>query len=82
MGWQDTGAVHVCIQFLVKVTKLREKIIQNFVTVELGCATHVTILGNAQVVDQVTGIDLTKPAAERSRFKKRLSALSPLLSSS
>ena len=68
VGWQDTGAVHVCIQFLVKVTKLREKIIQNFVTVELGCATNITILGDAQVVNQVTGIDLTKPAAERSRF--------------
>ena len=70
MGWQDTGAVHVFLQLLVKVTKLREKKIQNFVTVELGCATHITILGDAQVVDKVTGIDLTKPAAERSRFLK------------
>ena len=67
-GWQDTGAVRVFLQFLVKVEKLREKKIQNFVTVELGCTKNVTILGDAQVVDQVTGIDLTKPAAERSRF--------------
>ena len=66
--------MRVFLQLLVKV--------KNFVTVELGCTTNITILGDAQVVDQVTGIDLTKPAAERSRFSKSLSALSPLLLSS
>ena len=60
-GWQDRG-LHFRY-LLVKASKWRKR--KSFLPVNQ-VVQHMKMLGDAQVVGQVTGIDLTKPASERS----------------